>query len=92
MTCGIDSLGSALAYDALVRTILRANHHDQTLNADLARNLMARSSQFGRLTGIAGAPLTTYLPYASRTLLSLMWIIPNRQLVREHQHETASGS
>ena len=82
---GIVSLASALTYYALVRAILRANHHDRKLVAALGRDVKGTISPFVSLAGIALAPLSPYLSYACFTLLSLMWIIPDRRLVREHR-------
>ncbi len=83
---GIVSLASALTYFALVRAILRANHHDEQLLSALGRDVKGMISPFISLAGIAVAPLSPYLSYACYALLSLMWIVPDRRLVREHRH------
>jgi len=83
---GIVSLASALTYFALVRTILRANHHDEKLVRALGHDVKGAISPFVSVSGIALAFVSPFLSYACYGLLSLMWIIPDRRLVREHQH------
>ncbi len=83
---GIVSLACALAYYVLVRTILRANHHDAGLTRALGRDTKGAISPFVSIAGIALAFVNPYLSYACYAMLSLMWIIPDRRLVREHRH------
>lgn len=83
---GIVPLASALTYFALVRAILRANHHDKNLLRALGHDLKGMVSPVISLAGIALAPLSPYLSYACYALLSLVWIVPDRRLVREHRH------
>ena len=86
VACGIVSLTSALTYFALVRAILRVNHHDEELLGALGRDVKGIVSPLVSLAGIARAPVSPHLSYARYTSLSLMWIIPDRRLVREHRH------
>jgi uncharacterized membrane protein len=83
---GIVSLASALTYFALVRAILRANHHDERLVRALGRDVKGAISPFVSVSGIALAFVNPMLSYACYALLSLMWIVPDRRLVREHSH------
>jgi len=84
---GVVSLASALTYFALVRAILRANHHDETLVRALGHDVKGMVSPFVSILGIALGFVAPYLSYACYALLSLMWIVPDRRLVREHRHE-----
>ena len=83
---GIVSLTSAVTYFTLVRAILRANHHDEQLIGALRRDVKGTISPLFSLVGIALAALNPYLSYACYASLSLMWIIPDRRLIREHRH------
>jgi len=83
---GVVSLASALTYFALVRAILRANHHDERLVRALGRDIKGTISPFVSLAGIVLALVQPFASYACYALLSLMWIIPDRRLVREHRH------
>jgi len=83
---GIVSLLCAVTYFALVRTIVRANHHDPTLVGALRRDVKGSVSPLVSATGIALAFVSPYLSYACFAPLSLMWIIPDRRLVRPHEH------
>jgi uncharacterized membrane protein len=89
---GIVSLASALAYFVLVRSILRANHHDIALSRALGHDTKGAISPFISILGIALAFVSPYLSYACYALLALMWIIPDRRLVRQHQHSPPSLS
>ncbi len=82
---GIVALVSAVVFFILVRTILRANHHDAALKRALGRNLKGVASPIIYTTGIGLAFVTPYLAYACYALVSLMWIVPDRRLVREHR-------
>jgi uncharacterized membrane protein len=82
---GIVSLASALTYFVLVRTIVRANHHDQKLVRALGHDVKGAISPFVSVSGVALAFVNPFLSYACYTLLSLMWIIPDRRLVRQHR-------
>jgi uncharacterized membrane protein len=83
---GIVSLACALTYFVLVRTILHANHHDTGLARKLGHDTKGAISPLISITGIALAFVNPYLSYACYALLSLMWIVPDRRLVREHRH------
>ncbi len=87
MAYGIVSLASAMTYYVLVRAILRANHDDEVLRRALGHDVKGTISPFISLSGVLLAPVSPYLAYACFTLLSLMWIIPDRRLVRPHRHE-----
>ena len=87
---GIVSLASAVTYFVLVRAILRANHHDTALSQALGHDTKGAISPFVSILGIALAFVSPYLSYACYVLLSMMWIIPDRRLVRQHQHSPPS--
>jgi uncharacterized membrane protein len=80
---GVVSLASAVSYFVLVRAILRANHHDDALKRALGHDTKGAISPLFSLSGMALAFVSPYLAYACYALLSLMWIIPDRRLVRE---------
>lgn len=82
---GLVSLASALTYFVLSRTILRANRDDGKLLSALSHDIKGMVSPVIYLTGIALAPVSPYLSYACYTVVSLMWIIPDRRLIREHR-------
>ena len=83
---GVVSLLCAVTYFVLVRAIVRANHHDPTLVGALRRDVKGIISPLVSASGIALAFVSPFLSYACYGLLSLMWIIPDRRLVRPHQH------
>ncbi|MBW4029767.1 MAG: DUF1211 domain-containing protein [Acidobacteria bacterium] len=83
---GVVSLLCALTYYVLVRAILRANHHDATLAGALRRDVKGIVSPLISAAGIALAFVSPYLSYACFVMLSLLWIVPDRRLVRPHQH------
>ncbi len=83
---GLVALVSAVVFFVLVRSILRANHHDAVLLRALGRNVKGVISPLVYAAGIGLAFINPYLAYACYALVSLMWIVPDRRLVSEHQH------
>ena len=83
---GVVSLLCAVTYFILVRSILHANHHDPTLLEALQRDVKGAISPLFSTAGIALAWVSPYLSYACYALLSLMWTVPDRRLVRPHAH------
>ena len=81
---GVVSLLCAVTYYVLVRAILRANHHDAILAGALRRDVKGMISPLFSASGIALAFVSPYLSYACFAMLSLMWIVPDRRLVRPH--------
>ena len=79
---GLVALGAAITYYALVRTILRANHHDERLLAAVSHDVKGIVSAGIYLMGIALSFLSPYLAYACYTVVSIMWFVPDRRLTR----------
>ncbi len=81
-TYGVVALASALAYFALVRSILRANPDDLGILAAIGRNVKGVVSPLICAVGIALAFISPYLAYACYVSVSLIWFIPDRRLAR----------
>ncbi len=81
-TYGAVALAAALAYFALVRTILRANPDDPGIVAAVGRDVKGIISPVIYAVGIGLAFVSPYLAYASYLLVSLIWLIPDRRLTR----------
>ena len=83
---GLVSTLCAVAYYVLSRAILRANHHDRMLVRALGHDVKGRISLALALVGVALAFVSAYLAYACYAVLTVMWFVPDRRLVRPHRH------
>jgi uncharacterized membrane protein len=79
---GVVTLGAALTYYMLVRTILSANHHDVELLAAVSHDVKGMISPVIFLVGIGLAFVSPYLAYICYAVVSLMWLVPDRRLTR----------
>lgn len=79
---GVVALGSALAFYALIRSILRANANDDAIKAAIGKNTKGMISPVIYVVGVALAVVTPYLAYGCYAAVSLMWIIPDRRLAK----------
>jgi uncharacterized membrane protein len=78
---GTAAFGAAISYWVLVRCIVRANvgsHVATAIGADTKGVVSAALY----LVGIGLAALSPYLSYATYALISVIWLIPDRRLVR----------
>ncbi|MGA2969460.1 MAG: TMEM175 family protein [Acidimicrobiales bacterium] len=82
-TYGVVALGSALAYFALMRSILRANAEDDAIRTAIGKNTKGMISPVIYVIGVALAFVTPYLAYGCYAAVSLMWIIPDRRLAKK---------
>ncbi len=81
-TYGAVALAAAVAYFALVRSILRANLNDTRLAAAVGKDVKGIASPIIYATGIGLAFASPYLAYSCYLLVSLIWFIPDRRLTR----------
>ena len=81
-TYGAVALAAALAYFALVRSILRANPDDPDIVAAVGRDVKGIASPVIYAVGIGLAFVSPYMAYASYFVVSLIWLIPDRRLTR----------
>jgi uncharacterized membrane protein len=81
-TYGAVALLAALAYFALVRSILRANPDDLGILAAVGKDVKGIASPVIYAAGIALAFVSPYLAYACYFAVSLIWLIPDRRLTR----------
>jgi uncharacterized membrane protein len=79
-TYGVVALLAALAYFALVRSILRANPDDPELVAAIGTDVKGIASPVICAAGIGLAFVSPYLAYACYLSVSLIWFIPDRRL------------
>ncbi len=87
---GIVAVGAAVMYYVLVRTLLRANHHDRRLVRALGVDVKGLLSVVLYLTGIGLAFVSPYLMYACAAVVSAMWIVPDRRLAGRRARGSAS--
>jgi uncharacterized membrane protein len=80
-TYGVVALGSALAYFALVRAILRANSDDAGIAAAVGKDIKGVISPIVYLVGFGLAFVSPYLAYVCYASVSLLWFVPDRRLV-----------
>ncbi len=81
-TYGAVALAAALAYFALVRSILRANPADADIVAAVGRDVKGIISPVIYAAGIGLAFASPYLAYVCYLSVSLIWFIPDRRLAR----------
>jgi uncharacterized membrane protein len=81
-TYGVVALGSAVAFYALVRAIIRANADDNAIAASIGRNIKGIVSPGIYVVGIVLSLVSPYLAYACYAVVSLLWFIPDRRLAR----------
>jgi uncharacterized membrane protein len=79
---GVVALLAALAYFALVRTILRANPDDPGIVAAIGTDVKGIASPIIYAAGIGLAFVSPYLAYACYLSVSIIWFIPDRRLTR----------
>ena len=80
-TYGAVALAAALAYFALVRSILRANPGDPALVAAVGKDVKGIVALI-YAASIGLAFVSPYLAYACYFSVSLIWFIPDRRLTR----------
>ncbi len=81
-TYGAVALAAALAYFALVQSILRANPDDPDIVTAVGRDVKGIVSPVIYAVGIGLAFVSPYLAYACYFLVSLIWLVPDRRLTR----------
>jgi uncharacterized membrane protein len=81
-TYGVVALGSALAFFALSRSILRANADDHAIESAIGRSTKAIISPMIYVIGCALAFVTPSLAYVCYAGVALVWIIPDRRLAK----------
>ena len=81
-TYGVVALAAALAYFALVRSILRANPADPGIVAAVGKDVKGIMSAIIYAAGIGLAFVSPYLAYTCYVLVSLIWFIPDRRFTR----------
>ena len=81
-TYGAIALAAALAYFALVRSIVRANPDDPGIVAAIGRDVKGIASPVIYAAGIGLAFVSPYLAYACYLAVSVLWFIPDRRLTR----------
>jgi uncharacterized membrane protein len=79
-TYGVVALGAALAYFALVRSILRANPADTRLATAVGQDVKGTVSGVLNAVGIGLAFISPYAAYACYAAVTLIWFIPDRRL------------
>jgi uncharacterized membrane protein len=78
---GVVALGAAVAYFVLTRTIIRANRESHIAQA-IGSDLKGAVSAVLYAVAIALAVLTPWIAYAIYVLVALIWLVPDRRLVR----------
>ena len=81
-TYGSVALAAALAYFALVRSILRANPADPEFVAAVGKDVKGIISPVIYAAGIGLSFVSPYLAYACYLSVSVIWFIPDRRLTR----------
>lgn len=79
---GVVAVAAAAAYFILVRTILRANHHDEGLIRAVGSDVKGLVSPAVFGLGIGLAFVSPYLSYGCYAAVSIMWIVPDRRFTR----------
>jgi len=83
---GVVSLGSALAYFVLVRSILRANHHDRRLVRAVGYDVKGVISPILYAIGAGLALISPYLAYGCFLAVTMLWVVPDRRLTSRTPH------
>jgi uncharacterized membrane protein len=78
---GVADLGAAIAYFVLVRTIVRANA-DSHVAAAIGSDAKGLLSAVLYAVAIGLAAVRPWLAYGVYVLVALIWLIPDRRLVR----------
>jgi uncharacterized membrane protein len=95
---GIVSMCAGVAYNILVRTIVRANGPDsvvaRSVHGDVKGLVSIALYGAGALIAIASAPmhspwLGTWLPVALYIAVSVMWLVPDRRFLHDHPADAA---
>lgn len=73
---------AASTYFILSRAIVRANHHDTALTTALGYDLKGFLSWAWGLVAVGLALWRPYLGYAGDIILSVLWAVPDKRLVR----------
>ena len=81
-TYGVVALGAAIAYFVLVRFILRANLDDPDIAGAVGKDVKGLISPVVFALGVGLAYVAPYAAYGCYAVVSLMWFVPDRRLVR----------
>ena len=79
---GIVGLAAALAYTALVRTIIRANGRDSVVARAIASDVKGYVSLAGYAAGVGLAFVAVWISYVLYAGVAVMWLIPDRRFTR----------
>ncbi|HVA51949.1 MAG TPA: TMEM175 family protein [Acidimicrobiales bacterium] len=79
---GVVTLGAALAYFVLVRSILRANPDDHSIANAVGTDVKGMASMAMYVIGVGLAYLSPYLSYACYAVVSVMWFVPERRFAK----------
>jgi len=78
---GVAAFGAAIAYWILVRTIVRANA-DSRLATAIGSDRKGVASAALYVVGVGLAAVRPWLAYCMYVLVALIWLVPDRRLVR----------
>jgi uncharacterized membrane protein len=79
---GAVALAAAVAYWVLVRAILRANDPQSGLSAAIGSDVKGIASILLYAAAIGFAYVTPYIAYSLYFLVAVVWVVPDRRLVR----------
>jgi TMEM175 potassium channel family protein len=79
---GIVSLGAALAYLLLVRTIIQANGRDSQVARAIGSDVKGKLSTGLFAAGIGLAWVSPWVAYAIYVAVVVQWLVPDRRFVR----------
>ena len=84
---GIVGLAAALAYGWLVRAIIRANGRDSDVALAIASDFKGYISLLLYAIGVGLAFVSAWISYACYAFVSVIWLIPDRRLTRDHDQD-----
>jgi uncharacterized membrane protein len=79
---GMDAAAAGTAYAILVRVIIRANSRSSEIARAIGRDFKGTASVVAYLVAIGLALLSPYLAYATYAGVAVMWMVPDRRLLR----------
>lgn len=81
-TYGVVALGAALAYFALVRSILKANSDHVGILSAVGKDVKGVISPIIYAVGVALAFVSPYIAYGCYGIVAIIWFVPDRRLTK----------
>jgi uncharacterized membrane protein len=85
---GVVALGAAVAFEILVRTIIRANGRDSAVARAVGSDLKGNLSVAMYAAGVGLAWVSPWIAYGLYVAVAIVWFVPDRRFTRSQAEST----